>query len=115
MYIGDSGFGNFKAKFYDEIGRTPWSSGYGRRLMSRRSWVRIPAPYTGWTFFSYILYKNCNVCLKKMKINEKEVRIGPFKKKFYDDIVNQNDNQSILYVRYSILIDRKLCRYKVLL
>ena len=66
-------------------------------------------------FSPIFLYKNCNVCLKKMKINEKEVRIGPFKKKFYDDIVNQNDNQSILYVRYSILIDRKLCRYKVLL
>ena len=26
-----------------------WSSGYGRRLMFQRSWVRIPAPYTGWT------------------------------------------------------------------
>ena len=25
----------------------PWSSGYGRRLMFRRSWVRIPALYTG--------------------------------------------------------------------
>ena len=31
-------------------GREPWSSGYGRRLMFQRSWVRIPAPYTGWTF-----------------------------------------------------------------
>ena len=30
--------------------RVPWSSGYGRRLMFHRSWVRIPAPYTGWTF-----------------------------------------------------------------
>ena len=33
-------------------------------------------------FSPIFLYKNCNVCLKKMKINEKEVRIGPFKKSF---------------------------------
>ena len=37
-------------------------------------------------FSPIFLYKNCNVRLKKMKINEKEVRIGPFKKKFYDDM-----------------------------
>ena len=30
-------------------GREPWSNGYGRRLVFRRSWVRNPAPYTGWT------------------------------------------------------------------
>ena len=28
-------------------GREPRSSGYGRRLMFQRSWVWIPAPYTG--------------------------------------------------------------------
>ena len=27
-------------------GLEPWSSGYGKRLAFRRSWVRIPAPYT---------------------------------------------------------------------
>ena len=58
------------------LGREPWSSGYGRRLTFRRSWVRIPAPYTGWTFFTYC--KNCNVCLKRPKINEKEAGVGPF-------------------------------------
>ena len=26
-----------------------WYSSYGRRLVSKRSWVRIPALYTGWT------------------------------------------------------------------
>ena len=31
-----------------------WSSGYGRGLMFWRSWVQIPAPYTGWTFYSHI-------------------------------------------------------------
>ena len=29
-----------------------WSSGYGRRLTS---WVRIPALYTGWSFFVKIV------------------------------------------------------------
>jgi hypothetical protein len=28
--------------------REPWSSGKGRGLMIKRSWVRTPAPYTGW-------------------------------------------------------------------
>ena len=35
--------------------REPWSSGYRRRLMFQRSWVRILAPYTGWTFFHIYL------------------------------------------------------------
>ena len=30
------------------LGREPWSSGYGRRLVYRKSWVRIPALHTGW-------------------------------------------------------------------
>ena len=65
------------------IGREPWSSGYGRRLMFVRLWVRIPSPYTGWTlghFFTLICCKNCIVCLKKPKINEKEAGVGPFLK-----------------------------------
>ena len=32
-------------------GREPWSSGNGRRVTSKRSWVRILAPNSGWTFF----------------------------------------------------------------
>ena len=59
----------------------PWSSGYGKRLSFRRSWVRIVAPYTGWKKFTYICCKNCNdVCLKRPKINKKEAGVGPFKK-----------------------------------
>ena len=35
------------------IGREPWYSGNGRRLIFWwSSWVRIPALYTGWTFFT---------------------------------------------------------------
>ena len=67
-----------------ELGREPWSSGYGRWLMIERLWVWIPAPYTGWNwhFFTLICYKNCiDVCLKRPKINEKEAGVGPFFKK----------------------------------
>ena len=31
-------------------------------------------------FFTCICCKNCNVCLKRPKINEKEAGVGPFKK-----------------------------------
>ena len=43
------------------LGPEPWSSDYGRRLIIERSWVRIPALYTGWTrhFFTLICCKNC--------------------------------------------------------
>ena len=61
--------------------REPWSSGYGWRLRFKRSWVEIPAPYTGWTFYTLICCKNCFVCLKRPKINEKEAGVGPFFKK----------------------------------
>ena len=33
-------------------------------------------------FFTYICCKNCNVCLKRPKINEKEAGVGPFLKTF---------------------------------
>ena len=37
-----------------------------------------PRP-TGWTFFTLICCKNCNnVCLKRLKINEKEAGVDPF-------------------------------------
>ena len=52
--------------------------------MFQWSWVRIPAMYTGWTFFTYICCKNWNdVCLKRPEINEKETGVGPFKNFFY--------------------------------
>ena len=47
-----------------------------------RSWVKIPAPYTKWTFFTLICCKNCtDVCLKRPKINEKEAGLAHFLKK----------------------------------
>ena len=51
------------------VGWEPWSSGYERRLIFRRLWVQIPAPYTRWAFFIHtpICSKNCNVCLKRLK------------------------------------------------
>ena len=66
-------------------GREPWSSGYGRRLMFQMSWVRIPAPYTGWTYFHIpICCKICNVFFKRWKINEKEAGVVPFLKNCLD-------------------------------
>ena len=54
------------------VGQEPWSSGNGTRLMFKRLGVRIPAPYTGLTFFTYICCKNWNdVCLERPKINDK--------------------------------------------
>ena len=36
-------------------GREPWSSDYGRQLMFKRPWVRIPATYTRWIWhFSHL-------------------------------------------------------------
>ena len=51
-------------------GRKPWSGGCGR-LKFRGSWVQIPAPFTGWTFFIFICCINCDVCLKRRKPNKK--------------------------------------------
>ena len=46
--------------------------------MFKRSWVRNLAPYTGSTFFTLIFCKNGIVCLKSLKINEKDAGVGPF-------------------------------------
>ena len=46
--------------------------------MFQWSWVRIPAPYTGWTFFTSICCKKINVCLKRPKINEKRPGLAHF-------------------------------------
>ena len=49
--------------------------------MLRRSWVWIPAPYTGWIFFNYNCCKNCHdVCLRRPKINLKRGRGWRIKK-----------------------------------
>ena len=61
-------------------GRDPWCSGYGRILMYQRSWVQIPAQFTGRIFFTYICYKNCNVCLKVQKWTKKRPGIAHFLK-----------------------------------
>ena len=63
--------------------REPWSSGYGRRLMSQRSWVWILAPFIGRTFFHIYFYENCSdVCLRRPKINETEVGLAHLKQKY---------------------------------
>ena len=42
-----------------DLGLEPWSSGYGKRLALKRTWIRISAPG-----YIILLQKN-NVCLKK--------------------------------------------------
>ena len=65
------------------VGREPWSRGYGRWLMFRRSWVQIPVLHTGWTwiFFILICCKKCVVCLERPTINEKRQGMAHFFKK----------------------------------
>ena len=46
--------------------------------MFKRLCVQIPAPATGWTFFTLYCNKNYHVCLKK--INKNEAEDGPFLK-----------------------------------
>ena len=41
--------------FVWKLGGSPGSSGYGMRLMFRRSWVWIPIPCTGWIFSILLL------------------------------------------------------------
>ena len=43
--------------------------------------VRIPAPHTGWTFFTLICCKIYNVCLKRTKKKRKEAGNGSLNKK----------------------------------
>ena len=78
-------------KYIKLIGREPWYSGYGKRLTFQRSWVRFLAPYTRWTFFTFICCKNCKVCLKWPKINEKEAGVGHFFKKKEKSILSNWD------------------------
>ena len=51
---------------------------YGRRLMIQWSWVRIPAPYTGWTFFTYLFVLKFVMCVWKGENKWKRGRVGPF-------------------------------------
>ena len=44
--------------------REPWSSGYGRRPMSFRSWVWILVLFTRWTFSHYFVVKFVSIFFK---------------------------------------------------
>ena len=50
---------NLKCSRYKNIhfGWEPWTCGYGRRLMIKRSWVRITATHTRWIIFTFICWK----------------------------------------------------------
>ena len=59
---------------------TNCSSGYGRWLMIKRTWVWIPAPYTGWTwhFSHWFVVRIVLFAWKRPKINEKGSWFDPF-------------------------------------
>ena len=76
------------------LGREPWSCGYVRQLMSERLWVQIPGLYE-MSFFTLICCKNCIVCFKRPKINEKEAFVGPFFKKRLCDQDRERDEVCI--------------------
>ena len=51
------------------MGRDSCSEGHGFKSLHR---------ILDGHFFTYYCCKNCNVCLKRPKINEKEAGVGPF-------------------------------------
>ena len=64
----------------------PWSSGYERRLVFWRSWVRISASFTGWNSSHWLVVKFVTFTyLERPKINEEEAGDGPFKMVQYED------------------------------
>ena len=63
------------------LGQETWSSGYGKRLMSESCGFECRHLILDGHFFSYNCCKNCNVCLKRPKINKKEAGICQFFKK----------------------------------
>ena len=73
-----------------QYGRKSWSSGMGGDSSSKGCGFesqQIPAPYTRWTFFTYICCKNCNVvCLKRQNSMEKRPGMAHFLKKQNDNI-----------------------------
>ena len=64
-------------------GRELWSSGYGGETYVQEVVGWIPAPDSECTFFTLNCCKNCNVCLKRPKLNEKEARNALFKKQHF--------------------------------
>ena len=65
------------------FGWEPWSSGHGRRLMFKRSWVWILAPYTGWTWhFSHWFADKTLLFVWKDQKTEKEAGLAHLKKTF---------------------------------
>ena len=59
LQVGSSAAFLLVSFLYGSKCKEPWSSGYRRRLASKRSWVQIPVPDTGWTFFHIFGCKNC--------------------------------------------------------
>ena len=63
-------------------GREPWPGSYGKRLLFKRSWVRILALDIGWTFFTLICCKSLQCFFGKAENKRKRGRERPIKKPF---------------------------------
>ena len=88
----------FDPQLCQRIGQKPWSSGYGRRRMFWRLWVRIPVPNTGWTFFKLICCKNYIwVCMKKTEDKWKRGRGRPIKN-IHKDLVLFRTSERITFL-----------------
>ena len=61
-------------------GREPWPGSYGKRLLLKRSWVRIPTLDIGWTFFTLICCKSLQCFFGKAENKRKRGRERPIKK-----------------------------------
>ena len=58
-----------KHQWRNQLRREPRYSCHDKRLVYKKSWVRIPAPDSGWTdIFSHLLVKNTLVVWKEWKV-----------------------------------------------
>ena len=82
-----SSLSHITMKQFYTVGREPWSSSYGWRLMYVRLWVRILVPYTGWTFGHFFTLICCKIVLhvwKNRKWTKKRPGLSPITvKQFY--------------------------------
>ena len=55
---------------YKQFINKHWSSSYGRRHMLQRLWVWNPAPYTRWSFFTFVFVVKKLMCLERRKMKK---------------------------------------------
>ena len=66
----ESTYLNMQRTTIGPYGWEPWSSGYGKRFMFWRSWVRVPAPYT-LSFSNIIMFQKTKINVKGAGVAQK--------------------------------------------